>query len=246
MRGHPWIVANKGRLGFRRRRPRTPTRPRPASRFALLWLRGRRRRATRRGLDHATCREQVGDGLALRPPPTRTRPDASYLPVHPWQWANRIRPLHAGEIARGQIVLLGELGGRYLPQQSIRTLADADHPERRHVKLALSILNTCVYRGLPARPHARRAGADAVAARALRGRPVPARERAWCCSARSRASASPTRRSSRSRTCPTSTPSCSARSGASRSRATCATASGRSRWRRCCTATRRAWRSSSR
>ena len=69
---------------------------------------------------------------------------------------------------------MGELEGRYLPQQSIRTLADADHPERHHLKLALSILNTSVYRGLP---RDRTLAAPALSAwltARVRGRPVPA------------------------------------------------------------------------
>ena len=69
--------------------------------------------------------------------------------MHPWQWDHRIQQLYAGDIARGRIRFLGERDGRWLPQQSIRTLADADHPERHHLKLALSILNTSVWRGLP-------------------------------------------------------------------------------------------------
>ena len=69
--------------------------------------------------------------------------------MHPWQWDHRIQQLYAGDIARGRIRFLGERDGRWLPQQSIRTLADADRPERHHLKLALSILNTSVWRGLP-------------------------------------------------------------------------------------------------
>ena len=57
--------------------------------------------------------------------------------------------LHAGAIARGELVALGTLDAQYLPGQSLRTLAEIGHPERRQLKLALSILNTSVYRGLP-------------------------------------------------------------------------------------------------
>ena len=92
------------------------------------------------------------------------------VPVHPWQWDHRIQQLYAGDIARGRIRFLGERDGRWLPQQSIRTLADADHPERHHLKLALSILNTSVWRGLPrdrtlAAPRAERVAAGAGAER---------------------------------------------------------------------------------
>lgn len=123
MRGHPWIVASKGRVGFSADdlARYAPEAGRPVPLLAVA-------------IEGADWRgEDVGD----------------VIPVHPWQWANRIQPLFAGDIARGRIRLAGEIEGRWLPQQSIRTLGDADHPERHHLKLALSILNTSVYRGLP-------------------------------------------------------------------------------------------------
>ena len=99
-------------------------------------------------------REQVGeqDWALLRECAAAAGLDpdaATYLPVHPWQWEHRVLALYAGAIARGELVALGTLAQRYLPGQSIRTLADIDHPDRRQLKLALSILNTSVYRGLP-------------------------------------------------------------------------------------------------
>jgi siderophore synthetase component len=136
LRGHPWIVASKGRVGFSADdlARYAPESQRPVG---VLWLAVEG--ADTRGLDNATVVSEVGIDAG----------GETIVPVHPWQWTNRIQPLFTGDIARGRIRLLGERGGRYLPQQSIRTLADADHPERRHIKLALSILNTSVYRGLP-------------------------------------------------------------------------------------------------
>lgn len=157
MRGHPWIVANKGRLGFDADDLAAYT-PEAARPLRLLWVAATPDRATARavpGLDHHTVvREQVGDDvwgqLRTRAAAAGLDPDeAVYLPVHPWQWRQRIVPLHAADLARGAIVPLGEASARYLPQQSIRTLVDIDHPERRYLKLPLSILNTSVYRGLP-------------------------------------------------------------------------------------------------
>lgn len=123
LRGHPWIVASKGRVGFSWNDFR---RYAPEARRAVpvYWL----------AIEDADWRGQdVGE----------------LVPVHPWQWEHRIQQLYAGDIARGRIRFLGEREGRWLPQQSIRTLADADSPDRHHLKLALSILNTSVYRGLP-------------------------------------------------------------------------------------------------
>ena len=71
------------------------------------------------------------------------------LPVHPWQWQHKIR-IHFQEwIGCGELLDLGVTGYRYLPLQSIRTLANVDHPQHPNVKLPLTILNTSCYRGIP-------------------------------------------------------------------------------------------------
>ncbi len=157
LRGHPWIVASKGRIGFGAGDllAYAPEAQRP---IRLGWLAAAPTIADRRsidGLDHATVvREQIGDeawaSLRARAAAAGLDPDmAVYLPVHPWQWEHRVLGLHAGAIARGELVALGTLDARYLPGQSLRTLAEVGRPERRQLKLALSILNTSVYRGLP-------------------------------------------------------------------------------------------------
>ena len=157
MRGHPWIVASKGRVGFGAG-DLLAYAPEAAQPLQLGWLAAVPAIAQRRsvdGLAHATVvREQVGEEdwalLRERAAAAGLDPDAVDLPARPpWQWEHRVLALHAGAIARGELVALGTLAPRYLPGQSIRTLADVDHPERRHLKLALSILNTSTYRGLP-------------------------------------------------------------------------------------------------
>ena len=157
LRGHPWIVASKGRVGFGAGDllAYAPEAGRP---IRLGWLAADPAIAERRsvdGLAHATAvREQVGDAawelLRERAAAGGLDPDAAtYLPVHPWQWEHRVLGLYAGALARGELVALGTLDDDYEPGQSLRTLAAAAHPRRRHLKLALSILNTSVYRGLP-------------------------------------------------------------------------------------------------
>lgn len=71
------------------------------------------------------------------------------LPVHPWQWDNMVAPQFAGEIAAGRLLPLGPFGDGYLPQQSLRTLANARSPQALHLKLSLTILNTSAWRGVP-------------------------------------------------------------------------------------------------
>ncbi|WP_079253771.1 IucA/IucC family protein [Endozoicomonas arenosclerae] len=73
------------------------------------------------------------------------------LPVHPWQWSNRLVNMFAAEIAAGHIIHLGAFGDPMLPQQSLRTLSNLKRPEQLNIKLPLSILNTSCYRGIPGR-----------------------------------------------------------------------------------------------
>lgn len=156
--GHPWLVANKGRLGFSAAdshdwapEARTPRR--------LPWIAVRRGPAVYRGV------RTLADPAMLYArelgPATRGRFDAILrgegvdpahhllLPVHPWQWDETIVPLFAAEIADGTIVPLECDDDVRLPQQSVRTFLNVSHPNRHAVKLPLSVLNTLVWRGLP-------------------------------------------------------------------------------------------------
>lgn len=157
--GHPWIVANKGRLGFSaadlaRYAPeaRTPLR--------LPWLAVHRGLAEFRGTpalsEHGVLAHELGaPALAAFRAGLRARgldPGAYVcLPVHPWQLDRVVCTMWAPELAAGRVVELGEGQDRYLPTQAIRTMTNIDSPARHQVKLPLRIFNTCVYRGIP--PH---------------------------------------------------------------------------------------------
>ncbi|MGW2252766.1 IucA/IucC family protein [Kitasatospora sp. NPDC001660] len=151
--GHPWIVPNKGRIGFSaadaaRWAPEART-PRP-----LPWIAVHRRLARYRGVpglerpEHLYARE-LDDPGALRAALGPDADDYLLLPVHPWQWDETVVPLFAPWIASGEIVPLPSDGDPRLPQQSIRSFFNTAHPERCTVKLPLAILNTLVWRGLP-------------------------------------------------------------------------------------------------
>lgn len=73
-----------------------------------------------------------------------------WMPVHPWQWQNKLNPVFAGELATGKMVYLGEGDDYYLPQQSIRTFYNMSHRHKHYVKVALSIQNMGFMRGLSA------------------------------------------------------------------------------------------------
>ncbi|WP_420882763.1 IucA/IucC family protein [Streptomyces noursei] len=156
--GHPWLVANKGRLGFSAADAETWA-PEARTPQRLPWLAAHRRLAHYRGVPAlATPDRLYGEELA---PATRrafaaTLTDAGrdpadylYLPVHPWQWDETIAPLFAPQLADGSLVPLPSDNDLRLPQQSIRTFLNLTRPRARTVKLPLSILNTLVWRGLP-------------------------------------------------------------------------------------------------
>ncbi|MER7699040.1 IucA/IucC family siderophore biosynthesis protein [Streptomyces sp. NPDC096095] len=156
--GHPWLVASKGRLGFSAADAARFT-PETRSPLRLPWIAVSTRIAQYRGVGRLTTPEQLyaeeldpsvrdafGEVLRSRGHDPR---DYLYLPVHPWQWDEWIVPLFAPAIADGDIVALHTDGDARLPQQSIRTFANVERPERHTVKLPLSILNTLVWRGLP-------------------------------------------------------------------------------------------------
>lgn len=74
-----------------------------------------------------------------------------WLPVHPWQWRNKIVPVFIDELHAKQLVLLGSGTDAYRAQQSIRTLSNADNRSKSSIKLSLHIRNTSSVRSLT--PH---------------------------------------------------------------------------------------------
>ena len=154
--GHPCFVANGGRIGFDEDEYRTFA-PETGQTFPLVWLAADRSRAhfaSIGGVSYdAFIREELGESLLeafcarIR---SHGRDPKAYLlmPVHPWQWANKLLTAFAGEIAQGHLIYVGEGEDRYQPQQSIRTLFNRSRPERPYVKTSLSILNMGFMRGL--------------------------------------------------------------------------------------------------
>lgn len=77
--------------------------------------------------------------------------DYSYVPVHPWQWSNKLSLLFIREMAKKKLIYLGEFGDQFLPQLSLRTLSNITRPDSYDIKLPLTIMNTSCYRGIPGR-----------------------------------------------------------------------------------------------
>jgi aerobactin synthase len=71
------------------------------------------------------------------------------LPLHPWQWQQKIALHFLPQLAEGELIELGEFGDHYLAQQSLRTLTNVSRRVPFDIKLPLTIYNTSCYRGIP-------------------------------------------------------------------------------------------------
>ncbi|MBQ1026368.1 IucA/IucC family siderophore biosynthesis protein [Micromonospora sp. C95] len=156
--GHPCFVANNGRLGFGVDEYHRYA-PEAAHPVRLIWLAAHRDHATftsSADLDRETLlRAELGEATLARFAGAMTElgldlADYHLIPVHPWQWWNKLSVTFAGEVAGRRLVCLGEGPDEYLAQQSIRTFFNVSHPERHYVKTALSVLNMGFMRGLSA------------------------------------------------------------------------------------------------
>lgn len=154
--GHPCFVANNGRLGFDAAEYHAYA-PEAGGPVRLVWLAVRRDRSTfscSPDLDHDLLVRSELDATTL----TRFAAvmdaheldlDAYHLlPVHPWQWWNRVAVTFAADLARRDIVCLGEGDDTHQAQQSVRTFHNTSRPDRHYVKTALSVLNMGFLRGL--------------------------------------------------------------------------------------------------
>ncbi|WP_081236125.1 IucA/IucC family protein [Streptomyces viridosporus] len=156
--GHPCFVANNGRLGFGVHEYLAYA-PETAHPVKLVWLAAHRSRAVftaGAGVEYESfLREELGGATVERFHGVLREQGldpADYLlvPVHPWQWWNKLSVTFAAEVARRHLVCLGEGDDEYLAQQSIRTFFNTTHPGKHYVKTALSVLNMGFMRGLSA------------------------------------------------------------------------------------------------
>jgi siderophore synthetase component len=154
--GHPAFIANSGRVGFDAA-DYLAYAPEAGSPVHLVWLAAHRRCTEFSCVDDLSyarlITEELGadevrafDGELER----KGLDPASYLlvPVHPWQWFNKLAMIFAPDIAAGDLVCLGVGKDEYRAQQSVRTFFNCTYPHKRYVKTALSILNMGFMRGL--------------------------------------------------------------------------------------------------
>lgn len=159
LRGHPWLIMSKGRMGFGYDDYLSAA-PELSPTVKVLWLAVHRDLAEFRSTEEWQAErlyqceldaeelenfEQQLDALG------RSSLDYFLIPVHAWQWHQWLVPTYANEIVDQRIIELGVGQDDYVPMQSIRTLCNISQPERHYVKLPVSIFNTAVYRGLPSK-----------------------------------------------------------------------------------------------
>ncbi|QIX28375.1 IucA/IucC family siderophore biosynthesis protein [Nocardioides sp. JQ2195] len=154
--GHPAFVANNGRIGYGSD-DYAAYAPETGSAVRLVWVAVRRSLAALSlgsGLtEDDLYRDELGAGTLRRFATALAdlglaAADYLYLPLHPWQWINRVTITFAPDVARRDIVFLGEGDDDYRAQQSIRTFFNTSAPERHYVKTALAIQNMGFLRGL--------------------------------------------------------------------------------------------------
>lgn len=154
--GHPIFIANNARGGFNGIDHHAYA-PEAAAPIHPVWLAVETEHtvlATMPDLTYETLLEgELGKDvlqafherlIQLGLEPSRYR----LMPIHPWQWLNKIVIAYAAELAMQRIVYLGVAPDDYQAQQSIRTLFNRTRPERPYVKTALSIVNMGFVRGL--------------------------------------------------------------------------------------------------
>jgi siderophore synthetase component len=154
--GHPAFVANNGRIGFGLD-DYTAYSPEAGRPVRLVWLAARRahtRLSLGAGLDErrlydgelgATVLQRFREVLERR---GLDADDYLLLPVHPWQWRNKLAVTFAPDLGRHDLVHLGEADDEHRAQQSIRTFYNTTRPDRHYVKTALAIQNMGFLRGL--------------------------------------------------------------------------------------------------
>ncbi|MDX5485393.1 IucA/IucC family siderophore biosynthesis protein [Bacillus pumilus] len=157
MTGHPWIVYNKGRIGFSYDDYLAYAPERQES-VQLSWIAVHRDLATFHAVDHENYEQVIAKELdevtirqfhrVLKDEGLNTA-DYYLMPVHKWQWTHMIIQHFPEDLALRRIVYVGEGLDQYIPQQSIRTFTNISNKGKHHIKLPMSILNTLVYRGLP-------------------------------------------------------------------------------------------------
>lgn len=158
---HPKIIANRGRMGWGEDANHTYS-PESLNTFQLVFLAANKNTLTA-GHGDSMDNEQLLLSMMSKSQyaelldklehdlqdSTHSVNDYRIMPCHPWQFQHSIKPQFRWALETQQLIDLGATGDDYQAQQSIRTLANVTRPECFDLKLALTMLNTSCYRGVP-------------------------------------------------------------------------------------------------
>ncbi|MEN7551488.1 IucA/IucC family protein [Rapidithrix thailandica] len=156
MDGHPWVIVNKSRIGF------NPTdlqkyAPEADQNTKLIWIAAHKSRATFNALNSIEQTQFYKDEIGEEQlehfyqvlSDKKVQVEAYvFIPVHAWQWNNKLLMQFTSEIVDKKIIPLGLSEDVFSPQQSIRTFFNVSNPEKHYTKTAVSILSTGNIRGL--------------------------------------------------------------------------------------------------
>ncbi|WP_298310041.1 GNAT family N-acetyltransferase [uncultured Aquimarina sp.] len=154
--GHPCFVANNGRIGFDGQ-DYLQYAPETNEPFKIYWIAGHKSKTTYTSIHKFEYKSLINKELGVQLiAKFNTKLESLglntssyfFIPVHPWQWNNKILQVFAADIANQNLVFLGEGEDYFSAQQSIRTLYNKSNPEKMYTKTALSILNMGFMRGL--------------------------------------------------------------------------------------------------
>lgn len=158
---HPKIIANRGRMGWGEDANRAYS-PESLNTFKLVYLAANKKSLTSGHSDTTDNKQLLLSMMSedqyevllnklehdLQNSPYSVD-DYRIMPCHPWQFQHNIKPQFRWALETQQLVNLGTTGDNYQAQQSIRTLSNVSRPESFDLKLALTMLNTSCYRGVP-------------------------------------------------------------------------------------------------
>jgi len=147
--GHPKLIMNKGRIGFDKD-DLEKFAPEFSSSFKLRWL-AINKKILKYGISKDINRYDLVPSEIIKTYKNLDFENFLICPVHPWQWSKYLNIQFLEEIIQGNIIDLGEIGDKYTPQASIRTLSNISDDNAYDIKLSLSILNTSCVRGIPAK-----------------------------------------------------------------------------------------------
>lgn len=154
--GHPVFIANNGRIGFDSIDYKNYS-PESGEPVKLEWIAISKKTSIFSIVDDMTYdsfmlnelgESQLSDFYSIIKAHGFDPEDYFLMPVHPWQWREKISRNFSPDLAKRTIIYLGNSQDLYQVQQSIRTLFNTSNPQKSYVKTALSILNMGFMRGL--------------------------------------------------------------------------------------------------